>query len=91
MLEEPNVVNAAFVSLHGEARGMDRLERLNKRNEVARRLINSSYKHLAADLEKRAKENHERELKEWGLGLEGIGEAEDVQLYVFLFQVALSH
>ena len=61
---------------------MSPAERLNKRNEIARRLVATDYKHLAADLEKRAKEAHERESKEWGVELENIGEAEDVQLYV---------
>lgn len=75
-------MNAAFVSQYGEGGGMDRLERLNKRNEVAKRLVATSYKHLVADLEKRAQETHEQELKEWKLELDGIEEAEDVQLYV---------
>ena len=53
---------------------------MNFRNELAKTLVNTTYKHLLDDLEERAKETHERELKEWGLGLGDIGEAEDVQL-----------
>lgn len=80
MHEEPKIVNAAFVSQHGEGKGMQRAERLQKWNELAKRLVTTTYKHLATDLEKRAKEDHERELREWGLDLEEIGQAEDVHL-----------
>ena len=80
MHEEPKVVNAAFISLYGGENGVDRAARLNKWNEVAKRLVTTTYKHLAVDLEKRAREAHERELKEWGLGLEEIGQAEDIHL-----------
>jgi hypothetical protein len=80
MHEEPMVVNASFVSKYGEGRGLDRGEQLNRRNEVARRLIATTYKDKVPELEERAKEFHERELKEWGLGLEAIEEAEDVTL-----------
>ena len=80
MHEEPTIVNGYFVAKYGEGRGMDRIKRLHKRNEIAKQLISTDYKHLAMALEKRAKETHERELKEWGLWLEDIEQAEDVQL-----------
>ena len=80
MHEEPSIVNAAFVSKYGEGRGMERMEKMNKRNELAKHLVNSSHKHLIAGLEARAKKAHERELKEWKLELEAIEKAEDVHL-----------
>jgi len=61
---------------------MEHIERLHKRNELAKRLVNTTYKHLATGLDTRAKETHERELKEWGLDLENITQAEDVHLYI---------
>lgn len=80
MHEDPDVVNAAFKSKFGEGIGMEPIERLNKRNEVAKQLTNSTYQHLTAGLEARAKEAHERELEEWGLQLEDVKQAEDVNL-----------
>ena len=80
MHEEPMTVNGAFVAMHGEARGMDRAERLNKWNEIARKLVKTTYKHMIPSLEKRAKEAHERDKKEWSLELEDIEQAEDIQL-----------
>jgi hypothetical protein len=80
MHEEPMVVNAAFVSKYGEGRGMSHPERLNRRNEVAKQLVASTYKEKVPELERRAKDAHERELKEWGCELDQIEEAEDVSL-----------
>ena len=51
MHEEPVIVNAAFIAQYGEGGGMDRVKRMNKRNEVAKKLVASSYNHLVADLE----------------------------------------
>ena len=91
MHEEPDIVTAAFDSLYGKVQGMERAERMNKRNEVAKQLVTTSHKHLVADLEIRAKENHQRDLKEWGLGLAEVGEAEDVHLYVFLYYPSVAY
>ena len=74
------IINAAFVSQHGEAKEMDRAERLNKRNEVARRLLTNEYKDAISELERRAKETHEQQVKEWKVELDEIEEAEDVHL-----------
>ena len=84
MQEEPSIVNAAFVSKYGEGRGMEPIEKLNKRNELARQLVTTSYKHLVPGLDARAKATHERELKEWKLELDDIEQAEDVSMYVSL-------
>ena len=84
MHEEPAIVNVAFIVRYGEGGGMDQVKRMNKRNKVAKKLVASSYNHLVADLEERAKETHQRDLKEWKLELDDIEEAEDVQMYVFV-------
>ena len=78
MLEEPSIVNAAFVSQYGEGRTLSRVDRLNKRNEVAKKLVTSTYKHLVAGLEARAKATHKNEVKEWSLELDNVEQAEDV-------------
>ena len=51
MHEEPVIVNAAFIAQYGEGGGMDRVEWMNKWNEIAKKLVASSYNHLVADLE----------------------------------------
>ena len=80
MHEQPTVINAAFAAKYGEGMDMNPIERVNKRNEIARQLTATTYANMAPELERRAKETQERELKEWGLGLDGIEEAEDVHL-----------
>ena len=52
---------------------------MNYQSELAKSLVGTTYNHLADGLAKCAKETHEREMKEWGLGLDDIGEVEDVQ------------
>lgn len=79
MLENPTVVDTAFAKLYGDAKDLTRVQKMNHRNEVARDLVNTTYAHLVEELAERAKETHEQELKEWGLGLDDIGEAEDIQ------------
>jgi len=49
-------------------------------NTLAKEPVDKTYKHLAGDLAASTKETHEQELKELDLGLEDIGEANDVQL-----------
>lgn len=80
MHEEPMVVNAAFVSKYGDGRALECVDRLNKWNQVAKQLVTGTYKDRVPKLEQRAKEDHERELKEWSLELDQIQEAEDVGL-----------
>lgn len=78
MHEEAEIIDKAFVSEYGEE--VDRAERLNKRNDLAKQLLNTTYKHTIPELEQRAREANDRDIKEWGLELEEIGQAEDVQL-----------
>ena len=80
MHEEPATINAAFLSQYSEGRGMDRLEQLHRWNKLARQLVATTCKDKVPGLERRAKEVHEREQKEWGLELQDIGQAEDIQL-----------
>ena len=82
MHEEPTVIKTAFETAYGEGIGMKKIERLNKLNETARELTTTRYAEMVPELERRAKEAHEQEKKEWELDLDKIEEAEDVSLYV---------
>ena len=81
MLEKPEAVDEAFTAQYGDGAGMNRLQRLNKRNEVAKELVTTTFKKMETELKQRALDTHERELKEWGLEMEGIEEAEDIEVY----------
>lgn len=83
MHEQPEIVNDAFAALRKDGESMDRTERMNKRYDVARQLVTTTYKDMVPGLKQRAEEDHQRGLKEWGLELGDIEEAEDVHLYVF--------
>ena len=83
MNENPEIVDDAFKEQFGEGKDMSRPERMNKRNEIVKQLVTTTYEGMTAELEQRAKETQEQELKERSLGLEGIEEAEDVDLCVF--------
>ena len=78
MFEDPKAVNDAFFAHYGDGAGMSRVERLNKRYDLAKELLSTTLLYRVPDLEKRAKENHERELREWKVELESVEEAEDV-------------
>ena len=83
MHEEPKAVDEVFAKLHGDGKGMSRMERMNKRNALARQLIDTTYEDMVPELERWAKENHEQELNKWKLEFDHIEAAEDVHLYVF--------
>ena len=82
MHEKPAVIKAAFEANYKDGEGLSPSERLNKRNEVARHLVATTYKDIVPELERRAKEAHEQDLKTWGLDLDGIGEAQDIDMLV---------
>lgn len=82
MLENPEAINKAFQDKYGDGRGMKPGERMNKRNEVAKELLESDFKREEANLAQRAKEAHEKGLREWKLELNPTEKAEDVHLYV---------
>lgn len=79
--EKANTVNNAFNKLYGDAVTMPRGERMNKRNEVAKSLVQAESEADIKALKQRAKQEHERALKEWELELDSIEEAEDVHGY----------
>jgi len=81
MHERPKVVDDEFAARYGDGKQLDRVDRMQKRNEVAKDLVTTTYKEMQSELKERAKETHEREVKEWELGLDGVAEAEDVDGY----------
>lgn len=82
MFEDPKAVDDAFHVVYGIGEGMTPATRMNKRNEIAKDLVFGPLSDRAEDLQKRAKEIHERELREWGLELDSIEEATDIHEYV---------
>ena len=81
MFKNPLIVDAAFISAHGEARGMDRVERMNRRHDLAKRILyGEQHKSKIPDLEKRAREHHELEVSQWSMALEDIELAPDVNV-----------
>ena len=80
MLENAALVDAAFVSAHGEGRGMDGVERMNKRHNLAKRILNGEHEGQIPALQRRAQELHEQELAQWSLVLEDIELASDVNM-----------
>jgi len=85
MQDYPKVFNAAFVSRHGEGKHLQPPERLRLRTELAKSMVNGGYSHLLKDLDRKAKEQHEKALAEWELILNGVSEASDVSAYVPIF------
>lgn len=84
MVDNPDVIKAAFVSLYAKGVGYDNAQRMNLRSEISRKLVAGQSPDAFNELERRAKDFHERELDQWKLSLDNISEAEDVSLYVAL-------
>ena len=82
MLENTVLVDAAFISEHGEGRGMDGVERMNKRHALAKRMLYGEHKRQIPALERRAQEYHKQEIAQWSLTLEDIELASDVNMWV---------
>ena len=78
MAEEPSLVDTEFTIKYGDGRGIDGTERLNKRFDIAKRLLNDRYQDRILDLEARARETHEKEIQQWSLTLSNIELASDV-------------
>ena len=78
ILEEPSLVDVAFTAKFGNACGMDGIERINRRHEVAKKLLEDHHQHRMLELEAHARESHEKELKQWSLALDNIELATDV-------------
>ena len=72
-------MDTEFVILFKDGRGLDATERMNKRYEIAKKLLNERYPHRRVSLEANAREEHERELQEWSMALSDIQVASDVE------------
>lgn len=84
MRDHPSKVNAAFSSQHGDGKDLGKAERMNLRNEIARTLLSEEDSDVAAQLGERAKSQHDAEMEEWNLILEGVSLASDVSQWVFI-------
>ena len=80
MHEEPKLVDTEFAILFKDGRGLDATERMNKRYEIAKKLLNERYPHRKVALEASAREAHEKELREWSMALPDIELASDVDM-----------
>ena len=80
MLEEPSIVDTEFAIMYKDSRGLDGTERMNKRYEIAKKLLNSRYQSRIVSLEVNARESHKKELQQWSLSLDGIELAPDVDV-----------
>lgn len=83
MLEEPTLVDIKFEIRFGNGRGLDVTERMNRRHEVAKKLLNERYQHRVLGLEANARETHEKEMRQWSLALSNIALAPDVNACVY--------
>lgn len=92
MLEYPSAVKAAFIHQHGDAGKYTSTQRMNMRYDVAKSLLAQKYSHLTSTLDQNAINQHNAELDEWNLILDGVPFAEDVSRYVFsLVLPSLTH
>ena len=78
MHEEPILINTEFAVLFKDGRGLDPTERMNKRYDIAKRLLNERYQYRMVSLEANAREDHEKDLRQWSLALSEIELAPDV-------------
>ena len=78
MLDYPSVVGAAFTHRYADGRKFSSVEKMNLRYDVVTLLLAQKYSHLTAELEKKATEQHEVDIDEWNLILDGVSFAEDV-------------
>lgn len=79
MADYPEVVSAAFNLQHGDpAKSLSGAQRMNLRSDIARGMVSGQYSHIVGELERKAMDDHEKELNQWNLFLTDISEAEDV-------------
>jgi len=83
MLDHADLVNAAFVSRHGDGRAFNNHERLNVKYSLAKTMLLSHYAHLTGELDRKASVTHDVAMEEWGLILNSISLAPDVSRYAF--------
>ena len=53
---------------------------MNKRHDIAKKLLENRYKDRVLDLEVHARESHEKETQQWSLALSSIELATDVDM-----------
>ena len=82
MLDYATVLNAAFLHRYGDGKSLSATDRMNMRYDLAKSLLNQKYSHLISELEERAIEQHNADMDEWRLILDGVSVAEDVSRYV---------
>ena len=80
MLEEPSLIDTEFAIKYGGGRGIDGADRMNKRHDIAKKLLENRYKNCVLDLEVHARESHEKETQQWSLALSSIELATDVDM-----------
>ena len=85
MLDYPEAVKASFIHRYGDGGKIPSAQRMNFRYDVAKSLLAQKYSHLTGDLEAKAIRQHDAELDEWNLILDGVSFAEDVPRYVLPF------
>ena len=78
MHDNPDTVNAAFVSQHADGKNLSKTEKMNLRYGLAKTMLSRQYSHLVPDLNKKAAAQHEADLEEWNMRLEGVSAAEDI-------------
>lgn len=79
MVDYPDVVKAAFVAKYLDTSSLTSAEKMNARHDVAKSLLFSDeYSHLATGLHKKAVVEHEADMEEWQMILDGISAAQDV-------------
>ena len=82
-MDHPDTVNAAFVSRHADGKNLNGLQKMNIKHELAKNLLSTHYSHLKSALDTKAVIQHEADMEEWDLTLDGVSSAEDVDRYVF--------
>lgn len=78
MAEEPSLIDTEFAIKYGDGCGISGTERLNKRFDIAKQLLNDRHQDRLLDFEARARETHAKETQQWSLTLTDIELAPDV-------------
>lgn len=84
MLEEPTIVNTEFKIRFSDGRGLDGTQQMNRRYDIAKKLLVERYPHRNLSLEANSRADHDREMQQWSLTLSSIGIAPDVDVCVSL-------
>ena len=87
MQDYPDTVDAAFIHRHGDGGKLSSTQKMNLRYEIAKSLLAQKYSHLTSELETKATNQHNMDLDEWNLILDGVSYAEDVPQCVFFLYV----